>query len=250
MKNKLVLIIVTFIFLIVVFVSPASAGGSAIGLCEVYGGTWVPDDPYATSNDYANMGKCYFKRGVDSYYTKCGKDFAITETWNYGLQSSKCVLSTAPWPVDYFETTPGAQQTAWKGHCGVHIFSAPATGSILLTNPTKAGVPNPAPNYGKVCEAFFVDSEGNNLSHWNSVTKVFFNLDKITKGFYDDGTLNFYIYEDGNWNICYDMQYLPYEGSTGYGRVACYSSEPTMFGLGTGLGKYKIPKPKVTVVAP
>ena len=245
MKKKTIFMAIAFILLFAVIVSPAAAGGSAKGLCEAYGGYWVP----ASGGDVDNQGKCYYGKGNPSFYSDCGEAFGIIETWSFGLVGVECTLYTSDFPSQDYETKPDAKLDAWFGPCGVNLFSAPTAGTVTITKPEKAALPQPVPNLSKICDVSYVNSEGEPLTQWFSVTKLYHNLDATAKGFFDQGILNFYIYQDGEWTICPNMQYLPNEGSSEFGRVACLSSGPAMFGLGTELNNYTIPDPKVIIEA-
>ena len=236
MRKKIIVSGIIFMLLLVVFVSPAAAEISWEEACGFYGGIW--------SGGSSNGTCTYPASSVWAFYA-CGEDQAheITVVDNMST-GSKCIPLDVP--AHEFETSPEAELDAWVSNCGVNLFSAPTAGIVTITRPRKYNVPQPAPNYGFICSIGFVNSEGKVLDKWNSVTNLYYNLDHITKGYYDQGILNFYTLQDGEWTTCNNMIYHPNEGSTDFGRVSCRSTGPTMFGLGTDLSKHSRALPPIS----
>ena len=239
MNKKILVLGIVFILLFGISVSPAQASIISLGeLCVADGGVWKGPDMY--------NGKCIFPPDNPYGYYNCGKGYtAIFPVEHDFVVDLICRVAVAK--TREFDTTPDTEMNAWLSNCGVNLFSAPTAGKVSISNPYKSTVPEPFPNLGPICSVSYMDSEGQVLDKWNSITKLFYNLSKTAKENYDQGTLNFYYLKNGEWTVCDNLEYLPYDGSSGYGRVACLSSGPTMFGLGTDLIKYKAPKlPPIT----
>jgi len=213
------------------FVSPVAAVWEAQDGCVSAGGSW--DGINSTT------GTCTYEHNHPISESNCSPGYNFVETYvNNSWVNRQCVAKALE--IIEFEALPSVEMNAWSGHCGVNVFSPPTAGQVDIYNVNKING-QLVPNYGALCAVEFITSEGQTLDRWGSITNMFFNLDYITVEYFEQGILNFYYLKDGEWAICENMQYLPNEGSTGFGRVFCRSTGPTIFGLGTDLIK-TIPK--------
>ncbi len=206
---------------------PAAAGPAT---CMLAGGSWEQD---------GDRGWCYFT--PDHWWSQlfCSAGEGAVDHWLWDDTYHLWLLARVTcqpfdkWGAENMVTS-GVPVDVSAGRCGATIFNPPYDGSVTLSRYARFQWDPGDPNFrGAVCEVNYYDSFGDRLLYWGSPGYVFYNLDNVTLKMWENEELAFWIYDKGTgtWSSCLEPKWLPLPGSD-FGRVACYASNPTMFGIG------------------
>jgi hypothetical protein len=232
---------------VVAFVKVPAANAGPL-TCRILGGAWTAD---------GRQGVCTFPEGSNWQVRICGRlgsGGTVAQAYytrlagRWHLRGVDCL--TREVVVEKFGTsfevdqdvTPGVPVDIWTGNCGAHLSNPPFNGSVKLGRYGGWGLPGDVkpslvPTTTPVCKIMYMDQNGEELPWFGSPGWVYYNLDKETAAMWNAGNLAFWVYQNDAWSACANPMQVSFgehteDGRDEFGRLACFSPDPIMFGLG------------------
>jgi hypothetical protein len=238
---------------VVAFVKVPAANAGPL-TCAIMGGEW-------TEIGLGHRGQCTFTGGNkwrerictqqgfggEKGYLASAQYILINGRWRIvGLNcwyagSSEPEADGTSFEVDQ-AVTPGTPIDIFTGNCGAHLSNPPFNGTVKLGRYAGWGLPggvkpSEVPTTTPVCQIMYLDANGEEMPWFGSPGWVYYNLDTQTSAMWDAGNLAFWVYQNGGWSACGNPMKVSFgenteDGKDEFGRLACFSTDPLMFGLG------------------
>lgn len=227
MKNIKIFLLVSIVVVFALTSTSVAKAADTPG-CGDFGGVWK-------ESSGGTKATCSFSPG--HFYSRifCRPGYGAVDywvnppDWEFGHQTCNLPTTTLNNEVDVLAGVP---VDLWYGNCGAYISAPPVNGIATLSKVGRGAVPNPTPNLRTICQISYSDSNGSELANFGSPAWVYYNLDAATANLWDSGELNIFIYHNETWQACSNPLFVE---AGEFGRIACFSSNPVYFGIGTDL---------------